>query len=208
MPRAKGQRSAGYESRRISLLSRARLRLARANAMRPSWRELAAGAGAGLSTLTHYFGRRDALVAQVLHEDLRRSGDALAELAAPSGPFARSVREAVEQVAAGFQTGGEGEVYALGLVEGLRHETLGPAFVTDVLEPRLRALEARLSAHVREGEMREGDTRGAALALLAPVAFAFLHQDELMGHAAHPMDVEAFLRRHAKAFVRAHRARD
>ncbi|WP_195908597.1 hypothetical protein [Novosphingobium sp. Gsoil 351] len=90
-----------------------------------------------------------------------------------------------------------------GLAEGLGHPTTGPAFIDNLLEPMLAAVEARLAHHVAAGEMREGGTRAAAINRAAPVMVAVLHQRLLGGEIIRPLSLDGFLGQHADAFVRA-----
>lgn len=206
MARLQGTRNAKYEERRAELVRRLRRRLDQRGGPPPSWRELAAAAEVGLSTLTHYFGRREDIIQAVLEHDLASGAEPLSVMAQPSGPFAQSIADAVQHMAAGFRHGDLGAMYARGLVEGLRNETVGPAFLRTSLEPTLAAVERRLQEHIDRGEMDATDTRGPALALVSPVLLAFLHQKELGGCDVRPLHVDAFLSDHARAFVRAWRA--
>lgn len=187
------------------LLERLRERLVQPDSTRAGLRELASACDATPTTLRHYFGRRDDLVAEVLREHHVQAAAHLARSSQPSGPLEESVREAVERIGLGFSVGRLGEVYALGLVEGLRNKSLGPAFLENILEPTLKSLTARLAEHQARGEMRDDvDARAAAIALVSPVLIAFLHQRELGGSARWPLDLSGFLVNHAAAFVRAY----
>lgn len=206
MARREGTRNARYDERRLELLVRLRDRLDRAGGAPPSWRELAAAAGVSLSTLSHYFGRREDVVRAVMEHDHASGAEPLALMSEPTGPFAQSIADALGHIADGFRHGGLGALFARGLVEGLRHKAIGPAFLQSALEPTLSAVEQRLRAHIARGEMRDVDPRGPAIALISPVLIAFLHQQQLGGLAVRPMDVDTFLTEHAAAFVRAWRA--
>ena len=203
MPRKKGTRNKRYEIRRRALLDQITERLGRTGAMHASWRELAAAAGVGLATLSHYFGKRDDVILAVL-EDTQAQGEApLQVLATPTGPFESSIRDALDHLAEGFRSGGVGTIIAVGLAEGLRHPTLGPAFIDKSLEPIIQAAAHRLAVHQARREMRTGcDPRTAALALISPLLLAFLHQKDLGGEEGHPLDITAFTTQHAEAFVR------
>jgi len=203
MPRPKGSRNLRHDERRGALLALLRARLHRLDGPPPSWRELAAAAGVSLATLQHYFGRREDVVRAVMEADLAGAGGQLAAMAAPSGPFARSIRDALDHMAAGLRHGGLDRLFAAGLVEGLGNPIIGPAFLRSALEPTLQAAETRLGEHVARGEMRAGDTRAAAIALIAPALLAFLHQNTLSGDDLRPLDLDRFVADHAEAFVRA-----
>jgi AcrR family transcriptional regulator len=206
MARKQGTRNARYGERRAELVARLRERLEQRGDAPPSWRELAAAAGVSLSTLSHYFGRREDVVRAVMEHDLAAGAEPLALMAEPSGPFARSIADALRHVTEGFRYGGLGAMFARGLVEGLGHEAIGPAFLHSALEPTLLAAERRLQAHIDRGEMRAVDPRGPAIALISPVLLAFLHQNELGGVVVRPLDTEAFVHEHGAAFVRAWQA--
>jgi AcrR family transcriptional regulator len=141
MARQQGVRNARYEERRGELVRLLRARLEQPGEPPPSWRELAAAAGVSLSTLSHYFGRREDVVLAVMQHDLLSGEEPLARMAAPVGTFAQSVADALRHMAGGFRHGGLGALFARGLVEGLRHEVLGPAFLKTALEPTLGAVE-------------------------------------------------------------------
>ena len=72
-----------------------------------------------------------------------------------------------------------------------------------MLEPTLRALEARLARHVAAGQLPQCDLRHAALSVASPVLFALLHQDALSGRALRPLDVDGFVAEHVARFLRA-----
>lgn len=203
MARQKGTKNARYEDRRRELVSRLRERLERRGDAPPSWRELAAAAGVSLSTMTHYFGKRADVVRAVMEQDLASGAEPLAVMADASGPFAQSIADALQHMVDGFRYGGLGALFARGFIEGLGHETVGPAFLQSALEPTLAAVEKRLKAHIDRGEMRAVDPRGPAIALISPVLLVFLHQQELGGRSVRPLDTEAFVSEHTAAFVRA-----
>lgn len=206
MARQQGTRNARYEERRAELLAKLRERLGQRGDTPASWRELAAAAEVSLSTLSHYFGRREDVVRAIMEDDLRSGTEPLSVMAEPSGPFAQSMADALQHMADGFRFGGLGAVFATGLIEGLRHRALGPAFLDSALEPTIVAVERRLQAHIDRGEMCAVDPRGPAVALVAPVLVVFLHQQELGGRSIRPLDVDSFLSEHADAFVRAWRS--
>lgn len=204
MARTKGARSAHYLERRAELLERLRERLARADAPYPSFRELVEASGVGQTTLRHYFGGRDAVIAVVLGAWKERGAGIFQHLTQPSGSFEQSVFDALAFAVEGHRLDELRQLHRVGLAEGLRSSTLGPAVVDSLIEPMLGALAARLEAHVRRGEMRAVDIRGAALSLISPVLVAFLHQADLGGAAEHHFDIDGFVRQHAEGFIAAY----
>lgn len=208
MPRPPGRRNADFADVRHGLLGALYERLSQPDGVSASFRELAAACGVSVPTLRHYFVDRDGAVRAVL-ERQRELGEldlrAFAEV--PLLPFNASMRGFLDSLLRGFAHGGLGMLHAVGLTAGLRHETIGPAYLAQVLEPSLQALEARLARHRDAGELRKGvDLRHAALALLAPPLLLLLHQDLLGGRVVRAADVPALVERHAGSFVRAFRA--
>jgi AcrR family transcriptional regulator len=205
MTRPKGTRNRGYQERRLELVGLLRARLARAGGGPPNLGELAAAAGVSVPTLRHYFGDRDGLVRAVLEDHAPLGEPHLARLRTPSGPFAQSITDAAAYIATGLAVPVVAELHAVGLGEGLGHGTVGPAYVSSILEPLVAAVETRLAAHAAAGEMRDADRRTAALGLIAPLVLAHLHQRPLGGAGVRPLDLEAHRAEHVAAFVRAYR---
>lgn len=211
MPRLPGRRNADYAAERARLIRGLAVRLETPGGASASFRELAAACGVSVPTLRHYFGDRDGAVRAVLadrhaggEEHLRTAAGGTAPAAQGASGFDLSVRALLAHVAGGFEHGGLERLHALGLAAGLDHAALGPAYLAEVLEPTLQAVEARLAAHQAVGQLRDDvDLRHAALTLVAPVLLLFLHQQALGGTAVRPADVPALLARHGEACVRA-----
>jgi AcrR family transcriptional regulator len=207
MPRISGARNHSYDAKRQELLARMRERLGKPGAMHASWRELAAAADVSLSTLTHYFGRREDIIRAVLKDAHDGGAEPLQVMATPIVGFHASVLAALQHLAGGLTFGGVDTLLAIGFAEGLRDPTIGPAFIVDSLEPTIAAVTTRLKAHQERGEMRaDCNPRGAALALISPLILAHMHQHDLGGAASHPLDIQVFIAEHAVAFVRGYAA--
>lgn len=166
-----------------------------------SLRELASSAGVSVPTLKHYFGTREDLIAAIFEDWLSSGAPYLAWAANPTGSFDKSIRDAVAEIANGFRMA-LGSIYAVGLMEALRHERLGPDFIAKALDPMIDAYQRRLEAHLSRGEMRPLHARYAALVLISPIVVAFLHQGELGGSMHRPLDMDNFLATHVDAFLR------
>lgn len=201
MARPKGARAADHALRRREMLDRIRARLG-SGGTQASWRDMAAAAGVSLSSLTHHFGKRDDVILALLEDDAEQGVEPLSVMARPGETFRASVEEAVAHLMTGLDYG-VGQMLAMGLDEGLGHAVLGPAFLDRSLEPSIRAIEARLQAHIDRGQMR-GDARQAALILVSPLILAHLHQRALGGCDYRALDMPAFAKAHAEAFVRGH----
>ncbi len=206
MARTRGARGSDYDAKRASLIAAMHARLVARDLPSPSMRELAAAASVTMPTLLHYFGKRDDVVIAILDAIGQAGAVHLAEAAESDRPFAESIAATLRYVLAGLHQGLNG-VHMLGLREGMGQTRLGPAYLAAILEPSLQAIEARLAAHQARGEMRTTDPRHAALALLAPLVLAGLHQAELGGDRARPLDLDALVVDHAAAFVRGYAAR-
>jgi AcrR family transcriptional regulator len=208
MPRITGARNHSYDAKKQELLVRLRDRLGQVGAMHASWRELAFAAGVSLSTLTHYFGRREDIVRAVLKDAHDGGSEPLQVMATPIAGLHASILAALQHLAGGLTFGGVDTLLAIGFAEGLRDPSLGPSFVADTLEPTITAVAMRLKAHQERGEMRaDCDPRSAALALISPLILAHMHQHDLGGAASHPLDMPAFIAQHAAAFVRGYAVR-
>jgi AcrR family transcriptional regulator len=204
--RSKGARNARFHERRAELLARIKSRLTQRDAMRPTLRELAAAAGCSVSTLNHYFGKRNDIVLAVFAQSHERGQGQFQATRIPGPDFESSVRDAAALAWKALTQHGVAGVLAMGMVEGMRDDLLGPAFLETMFEPFVFALIERLDGHVVRGEMRRVDTRMAALSLASPLLLGALHQGELGGAQRYPLDGEAFLDHVVHGFVRAYRA--
>lgn len=204
--RSKGARNAGFEERRTELLARLRDRLMLRDAPRPTLRELALAAGCSVSTLNHYFGKRDDILMAVFADSGRR-GQGQFDATRQAGPeFEASVRDAVAMTWRALTRYGVADALAMGMAEGMRNARLGPAFIRTMFEPFVIALTERLDTHVARGQMRAVDTRMAALSLASPLLLGTLHQGQLGGAQDYPLDGDDFLDHVIEGFLRAYRA--
>lgn len=206
MARLQGSRDADYAAKRGALVARLRERLGRHDSAHPSFRELAASAGVSEATLRHYFGDLAATVAAVFEDGAEQGQPYLLHLARPSGDFATSMIDAVEFVAQGQRQDTIRALHVIGEAEGIRRGPVGRAYRTHVLDASIDAVSHRLAAHVARAEMRPCDTRAAAIALVAPVIFAFHHQHDLGGTQDDPIDIDQFLTAHLEGFIRGYTA--
>lgn len=205
MGRPTGTRSKTHEERRRQIIAKLAERLSRAGGMHASYRDLVAASGESISTLQHYFGRRENILMAVLEESRIQAEPYLDYARTPRSDFQASVRDVVDYVRMGFEQFGLGDIYAIGFVEGIRNAAIGPSMVSDLLEPTIDAVAQRLAIHQARGEMRdEVLARHAAVLLLSPVIVVMLHQHDLGGKQTHPADMDRFIDDHVASFVRAH----
>lgn len=204
MARAPGTRNADFEQTRAAMLAKVRARVLQPDGARVSFRELAAAAGVGTTTLRHYFGTRGGVLRAVLEATSMAGAPYLLMVTRPPVlPLRASLELLCGMVLRGMREG-VGEVHALGLASGLREPELGPAYLDFVLEPTQQAFEAHLAHHAATGALRpDADLRLAALQLLSPLLLAALHQRELGGHRCRPLDLDATLPAHLDAWMRA-----
>lgn len=168
-----------------------------------SFRDLATACDVSPSTLRHYFADKEALLDEVFAWFARAGEPHLVQTVLDVPPdLETSLRSFLEKLLFGWQNG-VGGVHAFGLKAGLGDPHFGTRYLDTLLEPTLRALEARLARHVAAGQLPPCNLRHAALGLASPVLLALLHQDALNGRACRPLDVEAFVDDHVRRFLRA-----
>jgi AcrR family transcriptional regulator len=205
VPRPKGSLNDDFAESRAALLDK--LRKAILGPTPPSsLRALAAAADVAVPTLRHYFGDKGAVLGAVFADCHAGGAGELETSARPTGAFEKSIGDLVRHVADGFRYGRLDRLHSVGLTEGLTSPPVALAYLTEVLEPTIEALTARLQAHIDRGEMRRVPARYAAITLLSPIVLLFLHQRGLNGAKSHPIDVDAFLATHTKGFVSGYRA--
>lgn len=164
-----------------------------------SWREMATAGGVGPATLSHHFGKRDDVVAAILKAKREEGAEPLSILATPtSDNLEQSLRDALSHMIIGLSQFDVGDLVGLGLAEGMYHETIGPQFVRDGLEPIIEGIQARLESHESRGDFRSGkDLRRAAIILAAPILLTYAHQSPLGGSGVSPTDLEALAKQSA-----------
>ncbi|MEO1236788.1 MAG: TetR/AcrR family transcriptional regulator [Planctomycetota bacterium] len=207
MSRPIGSTNQGFDEKRTRLLTA--LREALFSAKPPmSFRGLAAAVGVSVPTLRHYFGDRDRLIVEVLRDCHRGAAEELEITAVALDDLEASVAAVLAHISAGFDYGGLTQLNRLGLTEGMSGPDLAAAYLAEVLEPTIRAIESRLKTHIRRGQMRDIDPRFAALQLISPVLMVYLHQDALNGKERYPLDRRVVLDELTRSFCRAHAPED
>lgn len=200
MTRPAGRRNADFDETRTEILDRVVHAVAR-DPGRSSFAELAAQSGVSRTTLRHYFRSRDDLL-QAMLEHMRvladRAGAAFPISSAL--PLEEALRLAAHQLVFGWRIG-VGALFTAGLLWGLGDEVLGPAYVTNLLEPLLASFEGHIAARLGGEGLSELEARHAALALVSPIVVALLHQEALHGAKCRPLDVDVFVEEHLKRFL-------
>ncbi len=205
--RTKGARDIDYDGKRRQLLEKITLHLMRREGARASLRDLASAAGVSGPTLRHYFGDRQALIAAVLEECLRRGRPGLDAQRQSGLPLAASIHAYAADLVAAMTAEKSvrlGDMVALSLAEGFLDPAYSRPALDFILEPTLQGLEARLAEHAARGELREGvDLRMAALMLVSPLMLACLHQQQLDGRHVRPLALDDLIESACEAFLHA-----
>lgn len=204
MGRPKGSRNADYQAKREALAMQLIPRLLQPDGIDASMREFARCADVSVPTLRHYFDDRDGLVSACL-EVMQGMGAPHLVRAADDGldgGLHASLMWVLREFVEGWRNG-IGQMVTVGLVAGVGNTTIGPTYVSTILEPTLQSLERRLAHHAQRGELQaNADLRHASLTLMCPVILGLMHQGPLSGSTLRPLDVEAFLEDHVARFVR------
>jgi AcrR family transcriptional regulator len=207
MARPKGTRSPDYDLKRAALLDEVGRHLVLVAPHRPSFRDLASACGVSLATLRHYFRSRDGLMSAYLHRFGAEGLPYLERLAVTDLSFEDSIVDATRFLLTGFTHADVGPQQAVALFEGLSEPATGAAYLGHILEPLITALAERLERHIATGEMRPANSRHVALQLISPLFLATVHQNQLGGRGAYPLDLDALGRETAEAISRAYRNR-
>jgi AcrR family transcriptional regulator len=206
MARTSGARAKDHDAKRADLLEKIGAHLRKSLPHKPGLREMAEAADVTIPTLKHYFSNRDGIITAYFEHFGKQGAPHLAIVAEATEPFEASIKALVSYVLAGLVYARVIEGHAAGLSEAVGSEKLGPAYLVQLLEPILQAVEQRLLAHQVKGEIRPCNLRIAALALIAPLYLAALHQTALGGCTVRPMDVQALGSEVTEVFIRAYKA--
>lgn len=190
MPRPPGRRNPDYEEKRERLTRELTDFVLRAELVRPSFRQLAQASQVAEPTLRHYFGDREGVARDILRTLAARAAPFLEAVGNPSPSLPHAVESYFALSRAGVRHGGFGRAHAFGLIEGMADEAVGQAYLAELLEPSLQALEARVRPHLGE-DAPSAKLRAAALLIFAPMLLAVIHQQLLGGGEAAPMDLDA-----------------
>ncbi len=191
MARKTGDRNRDFDVKREQILDALQGRLLADDAPRVTLNEMAVVAGVSLSSLRHHFGSRSELYAALLqrygligkryHERIT---------APPEGPVRESLGTMLRLILQGLRHGVL-DLHAVGLSVGMRDDVVGPAYLREILEPTLRAVETRLGQYVERRELVACDLRIAALSLLSPLLLGAVHQHGLRGDGVRPLALPA-----------------
>lgn len=200
MSRSPGRRNHDFEQSRTDILHRVVHAIAQ-HPDRSSFAELAEVSGVSRTTLRHYFSSRDELLRAML-EHMRVLSDQAGAMNPVSDalPLEDALRLALHQLVFGWRIG-VGALFTAGLVWGIGDDELGPAYVTNLLEPMLQRFEGLIASRLGDAGFDAVDARHAALALVSPVFVALLHQVALQGARCRPLDLDVFVEAHLQRFL-------
>lgn len=166
-----------------------------------SLRQFAIRAGVSEPTLRHYFNDRRGVVTAIIALFAEGARDWLVRCAQPQDSLESAVSGYGAMALEGANTDQFAQAHAFALVESIHDPLVARAYLDTIIEPSLRAIEARLAPSLDPDGTRGDQVRHAALALYAPVLIAVLHQRLLKGDAARPLDMGAFFADLAKLFA-------
>lgn len=208
MARTKGARDLDYDKKRRALVHKIASQLASRTLVRPSMRQIAAGADISVSTLQHYFGNRTLLMEAVFDEYHRIGLVHLERAKIPKGDLAESIEDFVRSFQRGLMAGGETrliDLMAVSFGEGFLDPELSTAVFRRMINPAVEALMARMDQHIAAGHMAPTNTRTAAMLLVTPVLAAAFHREH---YCDDRFDAEDFTRTLIRNWVLAYQASD
>lgn len=201
MPRPRGSRNADFAQARDAVLRTILHAVSRAP-HKASFAELADVSGVSRATLRHYFATLDDLLEALLAQMAVMGDEAAARFPDDqTTSLEQALRESLERLVFAWRVG-VGALFTAGLLWGLGHDRLGPAYVRGMLEPLLRRTETQIIGRMGGDGVDEETARYAALALVSPVVVVLLHQESLGGSTCRPLDTPAFVKRHLDQFLR------
>lgn len=209
MGRPKGSRNANYEEERDRLATLVLERLREPEGSTASLRSMAKACDVSPTTLRHYFGGREGAIIAALERAHAESLPALRQHfeQRAEDPIHGALPNMMEELMHVWLNEDMGDLHRIGLKVGLGNEALGHAYLEQLLEPTLSLLADIFETYADRGEL-DADTpaRHAAFSLLSPLFMALLHQRELGGAEANPIDLKGFIAHHTDRFLEAYAA--
>jgi len=191
MARPQGVKNPDYEQKRAKLLKDLTDHALSSDLTRASLRQFALAASVSEPTLRHYFSDRTGVVKAVMGEIARRAKPFIEIAAQPDASYEATLDGYAQMALAGLRHGGFARAHAFGLIEGLGDPEIGGAYLTELLEPSLRAIERRIAPFVDPHHEDPKRLQMAALCLLSPMLIAAIHQRQLGGGDVRKIDMTA-----------------
>lgn len=202
--RTRGALNQSHQQKRERILAKIHKDIANQGLESFGMRQFARSAGTSVNTLQHYFGTQHELTA-ALFERIHQSGSAYTQAVPLLArlPVKEALVELLSQIVGAWRPGALQHLHRLGIHLGLGDPKVGSLYIDNVLEPTLQAVETLLLAFQKSGALSKTmNPRFASLALMSPILLALLHQNDLEGRRCRPLDLNALVDAHAKAFVR------
>lgn len=190
MARPAGARNQDFDEKRAALLDKLTEFALNASLTRPSLRQFAIAAGQSEPTLRHYFGDRQGLVIDIIHNISKRSQPIWEAVSAPSSDPGTALSEYIDFAEKGMREGRFTRAHAFGLIEGFADEAVGKVYLAEMLEPSLAAFSYKLRASGAKSH-DEATLRAASLVATAPLLVFGVHQELLDGKSTMPFDIDA-----------------
>ncbi len=189
MPRPVGARNKDFLAKRQALLGKLTDFALSSDLRRPSLRQFAIAAGASEPTLRHYFNDRQGVVLAVMEEIGTRGALIWDTIATPASDQETAIIEYFRISEAGMRHGGFVRAHAFGIIEGVADDEAGQAYLENVLEPALAAIEKKIQN--TPGAPKDlAALKAAAFAALSPMLVISMHQDLLGGNKTDPISAE------------------
>lgn len=158
-----------------------------------SLRQFAIKAGVSEPTLRHYFSDRQGVVIAIVGYFADGARDWLERSATPASTVEDAVRGYADLALEGVDTDIFAQAHAFALVESIHDAVVARAYLDTIIEPSLKAIEARLAAATELSGASAERVRHGAINLYAPILLAVLHQRLLRGSEARPLNMCGFL---------------
>ena len=189
MPRPVGARNKDFLAKRQALLGKLTDFALSSDLRRPSLRQFAIAAGASEPTLRHYFNDRQGVVLAVLEEIGARGSLIWDTISTPASDQETAIIEYFRISEAGMRHGGFVRAHAFGIIEGVADDEAGQAYLENVLEPALAAIEKKIQ-NTPGAPKDPAALKAAAFAALSPMLVISMHQDLLGGNKTDPISAE------------------
>jgi AcrR family transcriptional regulator len=161
--------------------------------------DIAARAGVSKGALYLYFETKEDLFRAVVREAVAPNVQAVIAVAeAWDGCFADLVRMLLPRMAALMAGGGLGKVVRMVVGESRNFPELARDWHAEVVSRALGALTGLIVRAQARGEIRPGDPRAHAFALIGPMLMGVLWREIFEPVGAEPVDLEALARQHAE----------
>jgi len=161
--------------------------------------DIAARAGVSKGALYLYFDTKEALFQAVVRDRVAPNLAAVAALADQyNGPFADLARLLLPTAAQRIVSSGAAKVAKMVIGESRNFPELARFWHAEIIGPVLGIFRRRIEAAQAAGELRPGDSRNMAFALVGPLLMGMLWREVMEPIGAEPLDFERLAREHVE----------